>query len=89
MAPEKITIVANEVQAADAGVKALEAAQCAVAGIERMPMLRRQQLAGGAAQGLTAADRFNALPGLVISPTGSPAPPLNICDRSNKHGSLC
>jgi hypothetical protein len=43
------------------GVKAFEAAQRTLAGIELMPMLRKRQLAGGAEQGLTAAEQFDFL----------------------------
>jgi putative transposase len=43
------------------GFKAFEAAQRTLAGIELMQMIRKQQLEGGAEQGLTAADQFYAL----------------------------
>jgi len=43
------------------GFKAFDAVQCTLAGIELMHMLRKGQLAGGAAQGQTPAEQFYAL----------------------------
>jgi putative transposase len=43
------------------GFKSVEAAQCTLAGIECMPMLRTGQWTGGVEQGLTAAEHFCAL----------------------------
>ena len=43
------------------GFKSVEAAQCTLAGVELMHMLRKGQWAGGAEQGLTAAEQFYAL----------------------------
>jgi putative transposase len=43
------------------GFKAFEAAQCTLAGIELMHMIRRGQLASGANQALTVAEQFYAL----------------------------
>jgi transposase-like protein len=43
------------------GVKAFEAAQRTLAGIELMHMIRKRQLADGAEQGLTIAEQFYAL----------------------------
>jgi hypothetical protein len=41
--------------------KSVETAQCTLAGIEFTHMLRKGQWAGGAEQGLTAAEQFYAL----------------------------
>jgi putative transposase len=43
------------------GFKSVETAQCTLAGVELMHMLRKGQWAGGAEQGLTAAEQFYAL----------------------------
>ena len=43
------------------GFKASQAAQCTLAGIELMHMLRKGQLAGEVEQGLSAADQFYSL----------------------------
>jgi putative transposase len=43
------------------GFKSVEAAQCTLAGVELMHMLRKGQSAGGANHGLTAAEQFYAL----------------------------
>ena len=43
------------------GFKSVEAAQCTLAGVELMHMLRKEQWAGGAGKGLTAAEQFYAL----------------------------
>jgi putative transposase len=43
------------------GFKSVEAAQCTLAGVELMHMLRKGQAAGGANHGLTAAEQFYAL----------------------------
>jgi putative transposase len=43
------------------GFKSVEAAQCTLAGIELMHMLRKGQWTGGAEQALTAAEQFYAL----------------------------
>jgi putative transposase len=43
------------------GFKSFETAQCTLAGIELMHMLRKGQLAGGVAQGLTAVGQFCAI----------------------------
>src|SRR5262249_46828221 len=43
------------------GFKAFDAAQCTLAGIELMPMLRKGQLEEGAEQGLTSAAQFYSL----------------------------
>jgi hypothetical protein len=42
-------------------VKSVETAQCTLAGIEPMHLLRKGQWAGGAEQGLTATEQFYAL----------------------------
>jgi putative transposase len=43
------------------GFKSVEAAQCTLAGVELMHMLRKGQAASGANHGLTAAEQFYAL----------------------------
>ena len=43
------------------GFKAFAAAQCTLAGVELMHMLRKGQLEGGAEQGLTPAAQFSSL----------------------------
>jgi putative transposase len=43
------------------GFKSFDAAQSTLVGIELMHMLRKGQLAGGVAQGRTAAEQFYAL----------------------------
>jgi DDE superfamily endonuclease len=43
------------------GFKSFEAAQCTLAGIERMHMLRKGQLEGNEFAGLTATEQFYAL----------------------------
>jgi putative transposase len=43
------------------GFKSFEAAQCTLAGVERMHMLRKGQLEGEVDQGLTAAKQFSSL----------------------------
>ena len=43
------------------GFKSFEAAQCTLAGVELMHMLRKVQLEGGAKQGLPSASEFYSL----------------------------
>jgi putative transposase len=43
------------------GFKSFEAAQCTLAGVELMHMLRKEQLEGGVEQGLTVAEQFSSL----------------------------
>jgi hypothetical protein len=62
------------------GFKSVEAAQCTLAGIELMHMLRKSQRAGETEAGLTAAEQFYAL--AASSPQGRPSfVPLKNCDR--------
>jgi putative transposase len=70
-AVSKLTMTHNIVEQDHRGLKwvthpmlrfnAVEAAQRTLAGIELMHMLRKRQLAGGIAQGLTVADQFYSL----------------------------
>jgi hypothetical protein len=64
------------------GFKVFEAVQRRLAGIELMQMIRKRQLADGVEQGFPAAQQFLLTGCLIIHPTGSPAPPLKICDQS-------
>jgi putative transposase len=54
------------------GGKSCGAAQCSLAGIERLPMLRKGQIADGTEQGLTPAQQFYALAASSPTQQGSP-----------------